>query len=292
MKILIIELHGADPGALFGDERLANIRRLMEGGCYGRLTRSPTLGNDAAPATTLIRDAVALQGKGVVLVGVSLVDPPREPNIICVGCRLARGAGSETYTHPPEVTQQISSLVGEYPAEVEDVGDDAQLHEAICAAARTNFELAWHFMQHSQWDCFHFAERGFDLLHRRRSAELIGNYFAQLDEGIGGLLELLSDDTAILIVSESDASGAREAGREGVGGGCFILAAPSNPLQEELQGVSVHDLAPTLLELSGYTIPAGRPGKSLVAWKTVAAPEAEDPEALLRARLRGLGYIE
>ena len=37
MKILVIGLDGAVPELLFNDERLTNVRRLMEGGCYGRL---------------------------------------------------------------------------------------------------------------------------------------------------------------------------------------------------------------------------------------------------------------
>jgi len=37
MKILVIGLDGAAPELLFGDERLTNVRRLMEWGCYGRL---------------------------------------------------------------------------------------------------------------------------------------------------------------------------------------------------------------------------------------------------------------
>ncbi len=37
MKILVIGLDCAAPELLFGDERLENIRRLMDAGCHGRL---------------------------------------------------------------------------------------------------------------------------------------------------------------------------------------------------------------------------------------------------------------
>jgi predicted AlkP superfamily phosphohydrolase/phosphomutase len=37
MKILVIGLDCAAPEILIGDERLANIRRLMDSGCFGRL---------------------------------------------------------------------------------------------------------------------------------------------------------------------------------------------------------------------------------------------------------------
>jgi predicted AlkP superfamily phosphohydrolase/phosphomutase len=37
MRILVIGLDCAAPELLFGDERLENIRRLMDAGCYGPL---------------------------------------------------------------------------------------------------------------------------------------------------------------------------------------------------------------------------------------------------------------
>ena len=37
MKILVLNLQDAEPKALFGDERLENLRRLMDMGCWGEL---------------------------------------------------------------------------------------------------------------------------------------------------------------------------------------------------------------------------------------------------------------
>ena len=37
MKILVIGLDCAAPEILLADERLTNLRRLMQAGCYGRL---------------------------------------------------------------------------------------------------------------------------------------------------------------------------------------------------------------------------------------------------------------
>jgi hypothetical protein len=54
-------------------------------------------------------------------------------------------------------------------------------------------------------------------------------------------------------------------------------------------------MAPTLLELGGYDIPASMQGRSLVAdqaLRAAVAPEyAADAEAIVRERLSGLGYI-
>jgi len=46
--------------------------------------------------------------------------------------------------------------------------------------------------------------------------------------------------------------------------GMFILSAPNNPLHGEFQGARLLDLAPTLMDLGGYKIPAGMQGRSLV----------------------------
>lgn len=77
--------------------------------------------------------------------------------------------------------------------------------------------------------------------------------------------------------------------------GSFILAAPNSPLQSEVQGAHLLDIAPTLLELGGYDIPLSMQGKSLAASRTSDtdgdAGYSADEEAIIRERLRGLGYI-
>lgn len=72
--------------------------------------------------------------------------------------------------------------------------------------------------------------------------------------------------------------------------GAFILAAPNNPLQGEIEGAHLLDIAPTLLELGGYDIPNSMQGRSLVAGQ-VLGPLSMDEEEIIRERLSGLGYI-
>jgi len=73
--------------------------------------------------------------------------------------------------------------------------------------------------------------------------------------------------------------------------GSFILAASNSPLQGEVAGAHILDLAPTLLELGGYDIPNSMQGKSLVSGKTLAGGYTGDEEEIIRERLSGLGYI-
>jgi predicted AlkP superfamily phosphohydrolase/phosphomutase len=77
--------------------------------------------------------------------------------------------------------------------------------------------------------------------------------------------------------------------------GSFILAAPGSPLRGELSGAHILQVAPTLLELAGYDVPATMQGASLLSGRAVDASDAPaltgDNERILRERLRGLGYI-
>jgi predicted AlkP superfamily phosphohydrolase/phosphomutase len=75
--------------------------------------------------------------------------------------------------------------------------------------------------------------------------------------------------------------------------GAFILAASNSPLQGEVTGARLLDVAPTLLELGGYDLPSSMQGRSLVAGVSRQPPSgtSADGEAIIKERLAGLGYI-
>jgi predicted AlkP superfamily phosphohydrolase/phosphomutase len=73
--------------------------------------------------------------------------------------------------------------------------------------------------------------------------------------------------------------------------GAFILAGPRWPALGELAGVSLLDLAPTLLELGGYDVPSTMQGRSLVGGAAGPAALPPDQERIIRDRLSGLGYL-
>ncbi len=105
------------------------------------------------------------------------------------------------------------------------------------------------------------------------------------DQGIAQVLALPDDDTVLLVLLGAD-PGASDG---------FILAAPgwNGPLGE-LHGVTLTDLAPTLLDAAGYRLSGGMQGRSLLAGLAPADGAhrlPDDEEALQRARLEGLGYI-
>ena len=72
--------------------------------------------------------------------------------------------------------------------------------------------------------------------------------------------------------------------------GAFILASRNLPLQGEIKGARLLDLAPTLLELAGTDVPGSMQGRSLVG-AAVRGELTIDQEQIIRERLSGLGYL-
>ncbi|MGZ3302917.1 MAG: alkaline phosphatase family protein [Isosphaeraceae bacterium] len=259
MKILVIGLDCATPELLLGEERLENVRRLMDGGCYGRLesivppitvpawmcmatSQDPgSLGvygfrnrvdhsydglgivNSRSIDALALWDQVAREGKRSVIVGVPPCYPPRKVNGLSVGCFLTPDTTRNVFTHPAELGREISDLVGPYPVDVKNfrTHNKSWLKEEIYAMSRKHFALVRHLLRTADWDYLQFVEIGLDrlqhgfwkyhdpehVLHEPDSPykTVIRDYYRYLDEEIGSLLELLSDDTLVLVVSDHGA---------------------------------------------------------------------------------------
>jgi predicted AlkP superfamily phosphohydrolase/phosphomutase len=258
VKLLVIGLDCAAPELLLGDERLTNIRRLMAGGCYGKLesvippitipawqcmvtSQDPgslgvygfrnradhsyanlSIANSRSFKAMTIWDHLALQGKKAVLIGVPPSFPPRKVNGICVGCFMTPSV-EEEYTHPPGVKDEIRALVGEYMVDVKGFRTDDKewLRDQIFQMSRQQFTVVRHYLEHAEWDYFHFVNIALDRVHHgfwkymdprhpdyeagNPHENVIADFYAHLDEEIGRILELLDDDTAVLVVSDHGA---------------------------------------------------------------------------------------
>jgi predicted AlkP superfamily phosphohydrolase/phosphomutase len=432
---------GQDPGSL---------------GVYGFRNRADYsydglgIANSKSIQEITIWDQIAREGKRSIIIGVPPSYPPRKMNGICVGCMMTPDTTKDKYTFPADIKDEISKLVGEYPVDVKNFRTDKKdwLIEEIYNMSRKQFKVMRHLMQNYDWDYFQFVEIGLDRIHhgfwqyhdpRHNQYELgnpyrdvIRNYYIHLDNELEKILELLADDTAILVVSDhgvqrldggfcvnewlikegllvlneypkeftpfseldvnwektkvwseggyyarvffnvkgrephgviadsdyeefrNEIKGKFEATVDYEGNalgtlvfkpdqiyktvynvapdlivhfgnlywrsigsvghqsihlqendtgpdacnhaqfGSFILAASNNPVQGEVGGIHLLDIAPTLLDLGGYDIPRSMQGKSLVAGKTLDADfsnGSKNGEEILRERLKGLGYI-
>lgn len=259
MKVLVIGLDCAAPDVLLTDPTLTTIRRLMRGGSYGRLrsivppitvpawmclstSHDPgSLGvygfrnrqdwsydgfavvNSRAVQEAAIWDRLSRAGRTVVIVGVPPSYPPRAVNGVSVGCFLTPDT-QRSYTHPPQVGDEIGRLVGNYPVDVPGfrTNEKAWLKEQVFDMTRRHFAVVRHLMRTQSWDYFQFVEIGLDRIQHgfwqfhdplhvsypgagHPYETVVRDYYRMVDEEIAALLELLDDDTAVLVVSDHGA---------------------------------------------------------------------------------------
>ncbi|MDG3002956.1 alkaline phosphatase family protein [Paludisphaera mucosa] len=268
-------------------------------------------------------EQVAKEGGRSILVDVPPGYPPRPVDGISVCCLPPPDAVDGTLTHPPEVATAIEKLVGTYAVDPRDfrTDDEAGLSHKILAVSRKQFTVVRHLMENEPWDYFHFVELGLDWIQRAfgrvqdaegPSAEVVRDYYLHLDEELAKVLDLLTEDTVVLVVSVQDARAGRSFGgasepssqiREGdpaddkgdrVHHGAFILASPQVPPVGEVEGARLLDIAPTLLELAGHPPLPDAQGRNILEGRLPTEPppgDAIDDDELVRERLRGLGYI-
>jgi predicted AlkP superfamily phosphohydrolase/phosphomutase len=259
MKICVLGLDCAAPEIVFGDERLVNLRRLMEAGAYGRLesvtppitvpawmcmctSQDPgSLGvygfrnrvdysydklgfaNSASIKALAIWDQLAREGKRSIIVGVPPNYPPRKINGISIGCFLTPDTTKNDFTHPVSLKARINELVGEYPVDVKNFRTDRKdwLKDEIFRMSEKQWKVVHWLLKDQQWDYFHFVDIGLDRMHHgfwnffdekhvqfepgNPFQNAIPEYYLWLDAQIGKALELLDEDTLVLVVSDHGA---------------------------------------------------------------------------------------
>jgi predicted AlkP superfamily phosphohydrolase/phosphomutase len=156
-------------------------------------------------------------------VGVPPSFPPRKINGISVGCFLTPDTAREVFTHPASVSDDIRRLVGEYPADVKQFRTDRKdwLRDEIFAMSRTQFTVVRHLLERGDWDYFQFVDIGLDRIHHgfwqyhdsnhvlyepdNPYRDVVADYYLHLDEQIGSVLELVDNETLVLLASDHGA---------------------------------------------------------------------------------------
>ena len=211
MKICVLGLDCAAPEIIFGDERLLNIRRLMDAGVYGRLEsvyppitvpawmcmctsqdpgslgvygfrnrvdHSYKLGfaNSASIKALAVWDQLAREGKRSIIVGVPPNYPPRRINGISIGCFLTPDTTKNEFTHPASLKSKIDDLVGEYPVDVKNFRTDRKdwLKDEIFKMSEKQWKVVHWLLKEQEWDYFHYVDIGLDRMHHG-----FWNYFDQ-----------------------------------------------------------------------------------------------------------------
>ena len=259
MKICILGLDCCAPEVIFGDERLVNIRRLMDAGLYGKLqsvvppitvpawmcmstSQDPgSLGiygfrnrmdhsyeklgfaNSNSIKSYAMWDHLAREGKKSIVVGVPPNFPPRRINGISVGCFLTPDTTKDDFTYPSNIKDKITELVGEYPVDVKNFRTDRKdwLRDEIFAMSRKQWQVVKWLLTEQEWDYFQFVDIGLDRVHHgfwnyfdkkhvqyepgNPYESVIPDYYLWLDEQIGSVIELLDNETILLLVSDHGA---------------------------------------------------------------------------------------
>lgn len=205
---------GLDPGTL---------------GVYGFRNRSRHDYDGLRVVTSASIDAPAIwdrlgeAGWRSVVVGVPPGYPPPPLHGVRVGCFLTPDPATSAYTYPAGVKADLEAAIGPYPVDVRGfrTTDKAWLKREIYDMTRQHFAAVRHLMVTEPWDYFQFVEIGVDRmhhgfwkhhdpLHRQHEPDgpfrtAIDDYYAYVDEEIGETLELLDDDTVVLVVSDHGA---------------------------------------------------------------------------------------
>ena len=205
----------------------ARTRARWEFMAFATASTIPISGLGIASARSItepaIWDHLAREGKRSIIVGVPPGYPPRRINGISVGCFLTPDTDKNVFTHPPELSEEIRQLVGHYPVDVQGFRSDnkAWLRDEIFAMSRTQFQVVRHLLETKEWDYFHFVDIGLDRIHHgfwkyhdpehvlhepdSPFRETVHEYYRHIDQEIGRVLELLTDDTIVLVVSDHGA---------------------------------------------------------------------------------------
>jgi predicted AlkP superfamily phosphohydrolase/phosphomutase len=198
-------------------------------GVYGFRNRSDHsydklgIANSASIKALAIWDQLAREGKRSIIVGVPPNDPPRRINGISIGCFLTPDTVNNDFTHPPDLKAKINELVGEYPVDVKNFRTDRKdwLKDEIFSISRKQWKVVHWLLKEQLWDYIHFVDIGlnrmqhgfwnyFDEKHVQFQPgnpyqNAIPEYYLWLDEQIGKALELLDQDTLVLVVSDHGA---------------------------------------------------------------------------------------
>lgn len=169
-------------------------------------------------------DQIALEGGRANIVGVPPNFPVRPASGVSIGCFLTPDATRNVYASPAGMQAQIERLLGgAYPVDVAGfrTHDKRKLLDDLYSLSRRQWKVVRHLLHSTDWNYFHFVEIGLDrlqhgfwkyhdpehLLHEPGNPyqHAIRDYYRHLDDEIGRTLELLDEETLVLVTSDHGA---------------------------------------------------------------------------------------
>jgi predicted AlkP superfamily phosphohydrolase/phosphomutase len=178
------------------------------------------IANSLAVKEDTVWDVLSREHRRVGLIGVPQTYPPKPVNGLMVTSFLTPDTDHQ-YTYPDAAKKEIESLVGKYLVDVEQfrTEDKKKLLSQIYEMTEKRCKVVKHYLKQT-WDFFMWVEMGpdrihhglwkfFDKRHRKYTeSELnsaIPEYYDYLDREIGEMLQLIDDDTCVMVVSDHGA---------------------------------------------------------------------------------------
>lgn len=167
-------------------------------------------------------DILSRAGRRVGVVGVPQTYPPSPVNGVMISGFLTPSTQSD-FTYPPELREQIAAWVGDYILDVENfrTADKDTLLRQIYDMTERRFRVVRRLLRREPWDFLMLVEIGSDRIHHafwsqmdpqhpkhvpgNRHQDAIRDYYQYLDREMGELLDLLGDETQVLLVSDHGA---------------------------------------------------------------------------------------
>ena len=197
-------------------------------GVYGFRNRADhsyekmTIANSRAITEPAVWDYLGRASKQSYLVGVPPSFPPKPVNGGMIGCFLSPNAQSK-FTYPESLREEILRVAPNYLVDVPNFRtDDKQwLLQKIYEMTEDHFKVVKHLIKEKPWDFLMSVEIGVDRLHHgfwkyhdathpkhepnNALINSIHDYYVWLDKQIGGVLELIDDDTSVIVFSDHGA---------------------------------------------------------------------------------------
>ncbi len=197
-------------------------------GIYGFRNRADhsyenmTIANGKSVEELQVWDYLGQAGKESILIGVPPSYPPKPVRGIRVGCFLSPNTQSK-YTYPEQVREEIAQIAPNYMVDVPNfrTEDKAWLLGKIYEMTEERFKVIRHFMKEKPWEFLMAVEIGVDRLHHgfwkyhdaahvrhepgNSLVRSIHDYYAWLDRQIGSVLELVDDETSVIVMSDHGA---------------------------------------------------------------------------------------
>jgi len=197
-------------------------------GIYGFRNRADhsyekmTIANARSVHEPAVWDYLGRTGKQSWLVSVPPSFPPMQVNGGVIGCFLSPSTQSK-YTYPESLREEIARVAPNYMVDVPNFRtDDKQwLLGKIYEMTEDHFKVIRHLLKEKPWDLLMAVEIGVDRLHHgfwkyhdaahpkhepgNPFVNSIHDYYVWLDKQIGALLELIDDDTSVMVFSDHGA---------------------------------------------------------------------------------------